>query len=423
MQKKQKGMGRKKLFAVIGSLAVTLAVTLGVTVSVATGAEDSYEEEIRKAEAEYDQALAKYNSLLASLEELKAEYEDITEYLTELDEKSGRIYKEIGVIQNEINVIEKELELENEELEKVTALANEQYDTMKKRVKYMYENGEGSMLEIIQGADNLGDILNQVEYRRKISEYDSRLLKKYQTTMKQKDELVRLIDAKLKKFNAAKESQESALLALQQFSDSKAQRLAAVCAELGIDEDLLTDYDDEVLMAGANVAFFKALEQDRLDAEERERSRIEELKKSTKLEDMMWPFPTSRKITSPFGYRGDIGVEGATEYHSGIDISGLGLYGEDGIIYAALAGTVEVARYSLTAGNYIKINHGNGVYTIYMHGSELFVSKGEKVERGQAIMQVGSTGISSGPHLHFEISINDVRVDPLEYVKQPDKKK
>ncbi len=124
-----------------------------------------------------------------------------------------------------------------------------------------------------------------------------------------------------------------------------------------------------------------------------------------------WPVPSSHKISSYFGNR-DQPTAGASTYHQGIDISAP----TGTAIVAAKGGTVVTASYSAGAGNYIMISHGNSVYTVYMHCSQLQVSAGQTVSKGQQIALVGSTGVSTGPHLHFGVSVNGSYVNPLNYV-------
>ncbi len=128
----------------------------------------------------------------------------------------------------------------------------------------------------------------------------------------------------------------------------------------------------------------------------------------------IWPTIKNSVITSHFGYRNlDIG----SKYHEGIDI---GVYGNmpGASIYAADGGAVEATGKTSTAGNYVRIDHGNGVVTVYMHmqNNSICVRKGQKVSQGQKIGRMGSTGTSSGTHLHFEIRINGQAVDPEEYI-------
>ena len=119
-----------------------------------------------------------------------------------------------------------------------------------------------------------------------------------------------------------------------------------------------------------------------------------------------WPLPGHTTISSGYGYRG-------SEFHKGIDIPA----SAGTTIVAAGSGTVEWANYSTTAGNWIGINHGNGVYSVYMHMSALLVSAGTKVSAGQSIGLVGNTGASQGNHLHFAVRKNGAYVNPWDYLK------
>lgn len=125
----------------------------------------------------------------------------------------------------------------------------------------------------------------------------------------------------------------------------------------------------------------------------------------------VWPCPSSRRITSGFGNR-EAPVPGASTCHRGIDVGA----SSGSAIVAAASGRVTTSAYSSSAGNYVVISHGGGVCTVYMHASALYVSEGEKVSQGQKIAAVGSTGFSTGPHLHFGVIVNGSYVNPLNYV-------
>ncbi len=134
----------------------------------------------------------------------------------------------------------------------------------------------------------------------------------------------------------------------------------------------------------------------------------------------IWPtLSSSSVVTSEFGTR-DLSIPGASQYHKGIDI---GIYGNrtGAPIYAADGGIVESAGRNSTAGNYVRISHGNGVVTVYMHmqNNSIRVKKGQRVSQGQTIGRMGSTGVSSGPHLHFELSVNGTTIDPLRFLIRP----
>ena len=122
----------------------------------------------------------------------------------------------------------------------------------------------------------------------------------------------------------------------------------------------------------------------------------------------MWPVPSSHRITSYFGE-----MEDRTVAHNGVDIgaSTPGVIGDK--IVAAYDGVVTIAAYSTSAGNWIWINHGGGLYTVYMHTSQMLVSVGDKVTRGQVIALMGNTGNSTGAHLHFGVRVDGVYVNPI----------
>ena len=125
-----------------------------------------------------------------------------------------------------------------------------------------------------------------------------------------------------------------------------------------------------------------------------------------------WPCPSSHKITSGFGYR-DKPTAGATSYHQGYDIGA----SAGAAIVAAADGVVTSTGYSSVLGNYVILSHGGGLFTIYEHCSAVLVSRGQSVSRGSTIAKVGSTGVSTGPHLHFGVQLNGKYVDPGNYLK------
>ena len=126
----------------------------------------------------------------------------------------------------------------------------------------------------------------------------------------------------------------------------------------------------------------------------------------------MWPEKASKKINSPFGLRSSPGGIGSTN-HKGVDIGGVGYTTQ---VLASKAGTVIVSQRSSSYGEYVVVSHGSGNTTLYAHMSKRLVSAGQTVQQGQVLGITGSTGNSTGPHLHFEITEGGVRVDPLQYL-------
>ena len=136
---------------------------------------------------------------------------------------------------------------------------------------------------------------------------------------------------------------------------------------------------------------------------------------------MIWPVASCTRITSYFGYRVDPltgEVNGTLSNHKGIDIALPGGALEGAPVSAAASGTVIIARKSASAGNWVILYHGNSTYTVYMHLQKIHVSEGQTVRQGQTIGLVGNSGRSTGPHLHFEVTVKGLSVDPLDFFSE-----
>ena len=401
----------------------------------------SYQPDIDKAKEYLKELEKRQKEAEQRLEELQEGKEDLTAYIAKLDEEQALAYAELQRLEDDIAECEQSLAITEQELEDAKQQAEEQYNTMKARIKYLYENGESSVWDLFTESNSLSEVLNQVEYRSKISEYDASLFERYEQTVQvvtQKEAEYRILLADL---NGAKDLQQVEVDNLNALMVAKAEEMERLTQQLGISEELYFEYFDEITAQKVTIAELeekeaKRLEEERKKAEEEERRRKEaeerrkkeeeEKKKQqqqqpsknptltseTSIDNMIWPFPSDGNVYSYFGGRISP-ISGKWESHSGWDIGGP--YGAD--IVASLAGTVTRATYSSANGNFVVINHGNGVETYYLHASKLLVSAGDYVKQGQVIMKCGSTGWSTGPHLHFTIKINGVAVDPGLYIK------
>lgn len=412
-------------------MAVLLITTLPANGQRKVFAEESYQSAIDKAKEEKE-ALEKLRKeteeRIAALEADKASTE---EYIKQVDEELSRAYAAMEELNQSIATCQKALEEAGEELEKAIETKNSQYATMKARIKYMYENGDTSFWELLTGSDSLEDLLNQVEYRSQIAKYDDTLLKRYEASCEEVKVREEAYELRLVELNADKEEWQLQIDSLNVLVANKAAYMENLTAILGITEEQYFEYYEEIESKELEIADLEEKERIRAEEEERKRReeeerlrreeeerkrREEELKKlgmtdETSIDNMIWPFPGDPNIYSYFGYRTSP-ITGKKEYHSGIDIGGT--YGAD--IVASLAGTVIKATYSSMNGNYIVLDHGNGVTTYYLHASKLLVEVGDYVRQGQVIMKCGSTGWSTAPHLHFTIRINGALVDPCDYV-------
>ena len=412
----------------VGALVSTVSGVPGKVVR----AEESYQSAIDKAKEEkeaLEQLKQEMADRIAALEEDKTQTQ---EYIEKVDEELALAYAAMEELDQSISDCEIALEEAGIERDEAIKTKESQYATMKARVKYMYENGEASIWELITGADSLEDLLNQVEYRSQIAAYDDNLLKRYEEIceeVKRKEEAYQIRKVELE---AEKEEQQLQIDSLNILVANKAAYMEQLTADLGISEEQYFEYYEEIENKELEIADLEERERKRIEEEERKRKeeeerlrreaeerkrREEELKKlgltdETSVDNMIWPFPGDPNIYSYFGYRTSP-ITGKREYHSGIDIGGA--YGAN--IVASLAGTVTKATYSSMNGNYVVIDHGNGVTTHYLHASKLLVSEGDYVRQGQVIMKCGSTGWSTAPHLHFTIRINGALVDPCDYVR------
>ena len=443
---------RKKLLFIFGiCLMLGIGVFAGTAYRVQADTTKSYQDEIDAAKAKKEELEKERAELETKLLELKKQKEDMNAYIQAMDVQYMNLTGSIEELEIEISEQEKLLFETQELLAQVKTQEAEQYDTMKRRIRYLYENGETSFLDVLFGKGSLTDMLNEMEYRAAITEYDNGLLERYQATKLQVQETEELLTVRLEEMNALRESREFELAQLEALMQTKTAELDALATSIGVDEEMLFLYWDEIVNMGADIEELERLEAERIaeeerkrkeeeerlrrEAEERERKRKEEeerrkkeqaeqkrqeellaeLARNKDIENMLWPVPKSGRITSDYGYR-NAPVKGASTFHQGIDIGVGNLTRANRTVVAALAGTVLETGYNSAAGNYVYIDHGNGLVTKYLHAYKVYVKKGQVVDRGEAIMEAGTTGYSSGPHLHFGVFVNDVSVDPLLYI-------
>ena len=458
---------RKKVLVTFGiCLLLGLGIFTGTAYYANADTTKSYQEEIDAAKAKKEELEKEREELGKKVEELKRQKDDMNAYIEQMDMQYLELMYSIEELEAEITTHEEQLAETQELLAQVKTQEAEQYDTMKKRIKYLYENGETDFLDVLLGKGSLTDMLNEMEYRAAITEYDNGLLERYNATKIQVQNAEALLTAQLEEMNALRESREFELAQVEELMQAKAAELEALAVSIGVDEEMLFTYWEEIVTMGADIEELEHLEAERIAEEERKRKEeeerlrreeeerkrreeeerkrreeelrkiaeeeerrkreeafrkqaTEELKYNRDIENMLWPVPESGRITSDYGYR-NAPVKGASTFHQGIDIGVGNLARADRDVVAALAGVVSEVGYSSSGGNYVYIDHGNGLVTKYLHAYKIYVKEGQVVERGEEIMEAGNTGYSSGPHLHFGVWVNGVSVDPLLYINYSD---
>jgi len=399
---------------------------------------------------------ASSSEIRKQINQLKKEKEEIKDKITEVQEQYEENEDEIADIISRKNVIDQEVQLlysqiqnMNDQLAAYNILIADKQDELdvaesryavlseenKIRIRTMEEEGELSYWEVLFKANSFSDLLDRLNIVEEIAASDNRRLKE----LSEAADVVQVAQGELV---SEKEEMELA----KQELDAAETELAAKRQEADeIIQELLTKADD----LEALEAEFERQEQEFLEQIAKKEEEFDAAKQAEWLAYMAtyvppttapiaggtnnstpsngstnqggsvgsgggggWVRPCSyTSITSPFGYR-ESPTTGASTYHQGVDLD----TGTGWPVVAAKAGTVSVAGWGKAAGNYVQINHHDGFTSIYMHLSSIGVSAGQHVSAGQYIGATGSTGVSTGDHLHFGIALNGVYVNPCSYV-------
>lgn len=371
-------------------------------------------ESIREKEREIEAAKEQVSGLksnLTDVEKLKKELEqsksDLTAYVQQLDGQLADIQEKIEQYNTMITEKEKEIEETTQELEAAIVQQEEQYAAMKKRIQFMYERSDSFYMETLFGADSISGIVNRADYIEALSRYDREKLDEYVETRKYVELCKEELEAEKEVLDEAKEAVRQEEASVNTLIGEKEAQIVSVSGDIANKEAAIKEYEEMIAQENAEIA---ALEK----AVAEERARLEAENAQARIYNggmFTWPCPGYKRISDEYGNRMHpiLGVE---KFHNGIDLAA----STGTPILAAYDGDVVAADYSGSMGNYIMIDHGSGLYTIYMHCSALYVSKGQSVSKGQNIAAVGSTGRSTGPHLHFSVRLNGNYVSPWNYL-------
>ena len=456
MQNKNKIKTRFKKCAIS-----TIALTLCFSFVLGYAGYEPKADDIKDSENKITELEKKEEETKQILAELEKEKGNIEKYVEKLDAQVSQLTKEMNQLSKEIAQCEKDIETTKAEIEKAQAEEDAQYEAMVKRIQYTYENGNDNYINIILGSGSLVELMNNVEYVEKISEYDRNILNGYK---KAKDKVIvkkAQLENQLSTLNDKKAQLELEKETVEKLVADKEKEILAYEKKISANESLLNDYiaqkqqEEENLERLLEEERQRILEEERKRKEEEERKRKEEEERkkreeeekkkqeqmqqqqqgnagnsngdSEKEEDKednqnsgsgdasketyLWPCPDSSRITSKFGYR-KAPTAGASTFHQGIDVGAP--TGTN--IVATKSGVVTSVYVSRASGNSVVVYHGDGVFTYYFHCSAILVEAGQNVARGEVIAKVGNTGYSTGPHLDFRININGTYVDPLKYV-------
>lgn len=367
--------------------------------------EEELEQQRKDALDEIRSLKSDIRSVEQKLQELESAKGTLQAYIRELDQQANEIAAQISELEEQIEKKSEEIAQKEEELRQAQAEADAQYELMKMRICYMYERGEDTFLTMLLESGSIAELLNRVDYIRQISDYDRRMLDKLKELRDQIADCKAVLEEEQEEQKRLLAELESQKTAVDRAVSAKTQEIAAYQAQITSASSEQGEYEKQLSEQE------RLLEQVQQQIAAAAAARAAAEDGDGGASGFVWPCPSSHRITSSFGNR-EAPIAGASTYHRGIDVGAA----SGSAIVAAASGRVTTAAYSSSAGNYVVISHGGGVCTVYMHASALYVSEGEKVTGGQRIAAVGSTGFSTGPHLHFGVIVNGSYVNPLNYV-------
>ena len=338
----------------------------------------------------------------------------VSEQLRQIEEQLRQATAELGTIKEQRVAVENDITLNERQLAEAQKRLEGRESVFYKRVRDIYINGRLSYLDVVIGSKDFSDFANRLEVLKRIIDSDITLINEIK---KERAE----IEAHKQKLEADRaklvELEKSALAKQTEIEQKKAER-NVVLQKAQNDRETAMQAIEELNASSAQVsAMLKERQAARAAAAAAAASASAQSSGGQGASDnwvqgtgqLGWP--VSGEITSPYGYRVHP-IWGTTIYHSGIDIG----VDEGTPVHAADGGVVVWSGWMGGYGYAVVIDHGNGLSTLYGHNSELAVDEGQSVAKGQVISYAGSTGNSTGPHVHFEVRVNGDPVDPMGYL-------
>lgn len=391
----------KRWSSVLRYLGATLFVGLLLFWMATALPYNTFEAEAKVTQADIqavkDKIAANEKKLQDTTKQLAALSGDIENYLAICEQLQAKIAAQESIISDTAELIAKydalianaEIEIDERENE-----ISRKYDSFLERLRLSYEEGTQSYIELLLSSESLIDFLTRTDRLGSILTYEQTMM---DTLEREVSELLSMKESLV----AAKEEQTELVL----YQNETESELKASLAEAEAQLAKLNASEAALIKVQQQASALDTTLDKELEALLKKQQEEQKAEANAKL---LWPVDSNiRIITSDYGWRK---LWGYDDYHIGIDIGAAG--GKN--IYAAASGTVVKATYNSSYGYYVLIDHGNTLSTLYAHASKLLVSVGQKVERGEVIALVGTTGNSSGNHLHFEVRVNGQHTNPLK---------
>lgn len=359
-----------------------------------TNETENLEEQKKEVEDKIKDSNIKLEYLQDELSATMLRVQEIEDKVIEYENDSKELGQKVDTLQTSIDDAQSKLEI-------ATQNYDEKMDILAKRLVTMYESGDTTYLDVLLKSKNLTDFISRYYVIEEMAEYDTEIINQ----IKEEKENIETTRQKLENEQAeikvvkAKAEQTSIVLNnTKTLQNSYIKKLSS--EEKKLQEQITSFKQEEAEIEAKILAATNGIDAD-----------IQYTGG-----EMLWPVAIEGTvITSNFGIR-EHPIQGVVKEHTGIDIGNAPLGTP---VVAAADGIVSYAGWLGGYGNCVMINHGDGIVTLYGHGNKILTTVGAEVKKGDTIMEVGSTGNSTGPHLHFEVRVNGICTNPLAYVKAP----
>ncbi len=405
-----------------GFLCLALCLILTVSFAAygrqvnATSMSSITSDSIREKQDQISQAQKERETMksnLSNLEQIKKDLEtqksNLKNYVAQLDQNLSEIEQNIAELKSKITAKEEEITQTQAQLDAALEQEETQKAAMIRRIRIMYEKGDSYILDMMLKAESFSDFLNRADFMDLVMAYDRQQWKEYVENRKYIELCKEELETEKQILDEAKAGVEQEQANMEALIAQKNQDISAYESDISNKEQAIKEYKQSIADQDAEIAALEA-------AIAAEKKKILESSGTVLTYDggvFKFPLASYTRISDDYGNRihPTLGIE---QFHNGVDFAAP----KGTAIYAAYDGEVVAATYSSTMGNYVMIDHGGGLYTIYMHASALYVSKGDIVVRGETIAAVGSTGRSTGNHLHFSVRKDGAYTSPWNYLSQ-----
>lgn len=412
-------MGKKRIIICCAALAMLCAAAFSGSLKRTASAitlSSITSDSIREKEDQIDRAKKEKENLkngLSNLQNIKKQLEtqrsNLKNYVIELDKNLEEIEKNIAELRAQIADKAAEIAVTEQELAEALEREENQKAAMINRIRLVYETGDPQMMEMLLKSASFGDFLNKADYVERVIDYDQQMWQDYKAVRQYVELCKEELELEKEVLDEAEAAVEEEQRTLEALIEQKRQDILNYETDINNKEKAIREYEEEIRAEEEEIAALEAL-----IAEEKKKILASSGVVLT-YDGGAFKFPVASytRVSDEYGPRIHPTLK-VPQFHNGVDLAAP----KGTAIYAAYDGVVVAATTGGTMGKYVMIDHGDGLYTIYMHASALYVKKDDIVVRGETIAAVGSTGRSTGNHLHFSVRLNGQYTSPWNYISK-----